>query len=55
MINNFSKIDIYEQPKINSKRTAQMIYGEKFKRIKKRNNWIEIKTSYDNVIYKSRT
>ena len=25
-----------------------MIYGEKFKIIKKRNNWLKIKTSYDN-------
>tara|TARA_B100000989_G_scaffold212690_1_gene161560 strand:- start:254 stop:997 length:744 start_codon:yes stop_codon:yes gene_type:complete len=48
MINNFSKIDIYEQPKINSKLSSQMIYGEKFKIIKKRKNWLKIKTSYDN-------
>ena len=48
MINNFSKLDIYEEPKINSKLSSQMIYGEKFKIIKKRNNWLKIKTSYDN-------
>ena len=48
MINNFSKIDIYEEPKIDSKLSSQMIYGEKFKIIKKRNNWLKIKTSYDN-------
>ena len=48
MINNFSKIDIYEEPRINSKLSSQMIYGEKFKIIKKRNNWLKIKTSYDN-------
>ena len=48
MINNFSKVDIYEEPKINSKLSSQMIYGEKFKIIKKRNNWLKIKTSYDN-------
>ena len=48
MINNFSKINIYEEPKINSKLSSQMIYGEKFKIIKKRNNWLKIKTSYDN-------
>ena len=48
MINNFSKIDIYEEPKINSKLSSQMIYGEKFNIIKKRNNWLKIKTSYDN-------
>ena len=48
MINNFSKIDIYEEPKIKSKLSSQMIYGEKFNIIKKRNNWLKIKTSYDN-------
>ena len=48
MINNFSKIDIYEEPRINSKLSSQMIYGEKFKIIKKRSNWLKIKTSYDN-------
>ena len=48
MINNFSKINIYEEPKINSKLSSQMIYGEKFKIIKKRNNWLKIKTNYDN-------
>ena len=48
MINNFSKLDIYEEPRINSKLSSQMIYGEKFKIIKKRNNWLKIKTSYDN-------
>ena len=36
MINNFSKLDIYEEPKINSKLSSQMIYGEKFKIIKKK-------------------
>ena len=48
MINNFSKINIYEEPKINSKLSSQMIYGEKFKIIKKSNNWLKIKTNYDN-------
>ena len=48
MINNFSKLDIYDEPKINSKLSSQMIYGEKFKIIKKKNNWLKIKTSYDN-------
>ena len=50
MINNFSKINIYEEPKIKSKLSSQMIYGEKFKIIHKKNNWIKIKTSYDNYI-----
>ena len=50
MINNFSKINIYEEPKIKSKLSSQMLYGEKFKIIYTKNNWIKIKTSYDNYI-----
>ena len=48
MINNFSILDIYEEPKVNSKLSSQMLYGEKFKIIYKKNNWLKIKTSYDN-------
>ena len=50
MINNFSKINIYEEPKIKSKLSSQMLYGEKFNIIHKKNKWIKIKTSYDNYI-----
>ena len=50
MINNFSKIDIFEEPKMKSKLSSQMLYGEKFKIIYTKNNWIKIKTSYDNYI-----
>ena len=28
----------------------QILYGEKFKILKKKGNWIKIKTSYDNYI-----
>ncbi len=48
MINNFSKLNIYEKPKAKSKISSQMLYGEKFKIIYKKNNWLKIKTSYDN-------
>ena len=50
MINNFSKINIYEEPKIKSKLSSQILYGEKFRIIYKKNNWLKIKTSYDNYI-----
>jgi len=50
MINNFPLTNIYEKPKFNSKLSSQILYGEKFKIISKKNNWLKIKTSYDNYI-----
>ena len=50
MINNFSKINIYEEPKTKSKLSSQILYGEKFKIIYKKKNWLKIKTSYDNYV-----
>ena len=50
MINNFSLINIYEKPKIKSKLSSQMLYGEKFKIINKKGAWLKIKTNYDNYI-----
>ena len=47
MINNFSLINIYEQPKANAELSSQMLYGEKFKIIYKKGNWLKIKTDYD--------
>ena len=40
-------IDIYERPSINSKISSQIIYGEKFKILKKTKNFIKIRTFYD--------
>ncbi len=40
-------INIYERPSINSKISSQIIYGEKFKVLKKIKNYLKIKTSYD--------
>ena len=40
-------INIYERPSINSKISSQIIYGEKFKILKKVNNFFKIKTFYD--------
>ena len=48
MINNFPLINIYKYPKTNSELSSQMLYGEKFKIIYKKKNWLKIKTNYDN-------
>jgi len=40
-------INIYESPSINSKVSSQIIYGEKFKVLRKVKNFIKIRTSYD--------
>ena len=40
-------INIYEHPSINSKISSQIIYGEKFKILKKAKNFIKIRTFYD--------
>ena len=40
-------INIYERPSINSKISSQIIYGEKFKILKKAKNFIKIRTFYD--------
>ena len=50
MINNFPLVNIYEKPKIGSELTSQMLYGEKFKIIYKKGDWLKIKTNYDNYI-----
>ena len=46
MINNFSLINIYEQPKTKAELSSQMLYGEKFKIIYKKGNWLKITTDY---------
>jgi len=40
-------INIYERSSINSKISSQIIYGEKFKVLKKVKNFLKIKTFYD--------
>ena len=40
-------INIYERPSINSKISSQIIYGEKFKVLRKIKNFLKIRTSYD--------
>ena len=43
-------INIYERPSINSKISSQIIYGEKFKVLRKIKNFLKIRTSYDKYI-----
>ena len=40
-------VNILEEPKKNSNISSQLIYGESFKIIGKKNNYFKIKTSYD--------
>ena len=40
-------INIYERPSFNSKISSQIIYGEKFKVLRKVKNFLKIRTSYD--------
>ena len=53
MKNNFlnkSVANIYFKPSPNSEVVSQILYGEKFKILLKRKNYIKIKTHYDNYI-----
>ena len=51
MQNNFfcnnPYINLYDRPSINSKISSQIIYGEKFKILRKVKNFLKIRTSYD--------
>ena len=50
MKNNFlnkSIENVYIKPSKNSELTTQILHGEKFKILKKKKNWIRIKTNYD--------
>ena len=53
MKNNFfnhSVANIYSKPSSNSDVSSQILYGEKFKILSEKKNWIKIKTSFDNYI-----
>ena len=53
MKNNFlhlSVVNIYSKPSSNSEVSSQILYGEKFKILSKKKNWIKIKTSFDNYV-----
>ena len=47
---NYSVANIYSKPSSNSDVSSQILYGEKFKILSKKNNWIKIKTSFDNYV-----
>tara|TARA_B100001057_G_scaffold343630_1_gene344544 strand:- start:126 stop:878 length:753 start_codon:yes stop_codon:yes gene_type:complete len=42
--------NIYLKPSLNSEVTSQILYGEKFKILSKKNHWIKIKTNFDNYV-----
>ena len=42
--------NIYSTPSLNSPVSSQILYGEKFKILSKKKNWIKIKTAFDNYI-----
>ncbi len=53
MKNNFFNSylgNIYLKPSLNSEVLSQILYGEKFKILNKKKNWVKIKTNYDNYI-----
>ena len=54
MHNNFfcknPYINLYDKPSYNSKISSQILYGEKFKILLKKNNFFKIKNSYDNYV-----
>ena len=43
-------INLYESSSINSNLSSQILYGEKFKILKKKKKFLKIKTHYDNYI-----
>ena len=53
MKNNFFNLpvtNIRSKPSLNSEVASQILYGEKFKILSKKKNWIKIKTNFDNYI-----
>ena len=50
MINNRLILNVYEDSSSKKKISTQLLYGDKFKIIKRFNNMLKIKTSYDNYV-----
>ena len=50
MINKYSCINIYENRNKKSKLSSQILYGEKFKILKRYKDWYKIKTGYDKYV-----
>jgi gamma-D-glutamyl-L-lysine dipeptidyl-peptidase len=42
--------NIYAKPSIESEIRSQILFGEKFKILDKKKNWLKIKTNYDNYV-----
>ena len=47
---NYSVANIYLKPSSNSDVSSQILYGEKFKILSKKKDWIKIKTNFDNYV-----
>ena len=47
---NYSVANIHSKASTNSDVISQILYGEKFKILSKKKNWIKIETSFDNYI-----
>ena len=53
MKNNYLKssiVNIYSSPSAKSEIISQILYGEKFKILSKKQKWLKIKTNFDNYI-----
>ncbi len=48
MINNKLLLNIYKNPRLNSKISTQLLYGEKFKILSVNKKWAKIKSLFDN-------
>jgi uncharacterized protein YgiM (DUF1202 family) len=48
--NNYTSINVYKNNSISSGLTTQILYGEKFKLIKKTRDWWKIKLNSDKYI-----
>jgi len=46
--NNLPFINVYKRPDIKSEIVTQLLYGETFKKLKKKGAWIKIKNDFDN-------
>ena len=50
MISNYPIVNIYEKNSLKSKISSQLLFGEKFEILRKQNEWLKIKTSYDKYV-----
>ena len=49
-LNNFSEVNLYKKMSTRSEVTTQMIYGDSFSIIIKKNNWFKIKIKEDGYV-----